>query len=205
MTAPKDGLIRRSMRRFTLGSGPLKRRSDRAQVIGRLVVVLSFLVAPPLAVAAATATTVHLQAVAAAEAAERSRTRAVLLEDATARRRMATDYSGGSPSMAVPVQAVWPVPGGTSREGTVRVRPGLPVGTAVPVWVDREGYLTRPPLDRSGIPTRAATMGALPLFGVPLATWTLYAILRFALDTHRERRWAEDWAAVEPDWNSRLL
>jgi hypothetical protein len=203
MTAPKDTVIRRSLRRFTLGSGPLKRRSDRVQVIGRLVVVLSFLVAPPLAVATVTATTAHLQAVAAAEAAERSPAHAVLLEDAPPPARESSaqgDYSIST----VPVRAAWSGPDETSREGFVLVQPRTPAGTSVPVWVDRQGDLTRAPLDRAGIPTSAAASGALPLIGVPVATWILYACLCFALDAHRERRWAQDWAAVEPDWNSRL-
>jgi hypothetical protein len=75
----------------------------------------------------------------------------------------------------------------------------------VRVWVDHEGTLTRAPLDRAGIPSSAAAMGVLPLIGVPLATWTLYSVLCCALDAHRERRWAQDWATVEPDWNSRML
>jgi hypothetical protein len=204
MTAPKDTLIRRALRRFVLGSGPLKRRSDRLQAIGRFAVVLSFLVAPPLAVAAATATMVHLQSVAAAEEAERSLVRAVMLEDAPS--PAGTSSAHGDPSVTrVPVTAVWSVPGGTPREGTVLVEPGTPVGTTLPAWVDREGNLTRAPLDRAGIPASAAAMGALPLIGVPLVTWTLYAFLCVALDAHRARRWAEDWAAVEPEWNSRLL
>jgi hypothetical protein len=204
MTAPKDPLIRRSLRRFTFGSGPLKRRSDRLQVVGRFVVALSFLIAPALAVAAATATTAHLEVIAEAEAAERSRTHAVLLEDAPAPKHEIGSYGPHSVT-PVPVRAVWSMPGGTTREGTVLVRPGTPVGTAVPAWVDREGNLTRAPRDRSGIPNSAAVMGALPLVGVPAVTWALYAVLCFILDAHRERRWTQDWAAVEPDWHSRLL
>ena len=203
MTTPKNTSIRRSLRRFTLGSGPLKRRSDRVQVVGRFVVVLSFLVAPPLAVAAATAMTGHLQAVAAADAAERSRIRAVLLENAPARTRASSDH-GDASSTTVPVRAVWTAAGRTSREGVVLVPPGAPVGTAVPVWVNREGAPTRAPLDPAGIPTAAAAAAAVPLVGVPLVTWTAYALLCRALDIQRERRWAHDWAEVEPDWNSRL-
>ena len=45
----------------------------------------------------------------------------------------------------------------------------------------------------------------LPLIGVPLATWTLYVVLCVGLDARRDRRWEQDWAAVEPDWHSRLL
>lgn len=207
MTAPKNSPIRRSLRRFLLGSGPLKRRSDRIQVIGRFVVALALLLAPSLAVAAANATTTHLREIADAEAAQRSSTRAVLLETARVAGHDHTDDgdSGINSVTPVPVPAAWRGPGGTWQEGLVMVRPGTPMGTAVPVWVDRGGNLTRPPLDRAGISTSAAGVGVLPLIGVPLVAWTLYAVLCFWLDARRERRWERDWAAVEPDWHSRLL
>jgi hypothetical protein len=204
MSVPKDTPIRRLLRRFALGTGPLKRRSDRIQVIGRLLLVLSFLIAPPLAVAVATASSAHLQTVAATEAAERSRTVAVLLEDAAEPKRDSGEYAA-YPLIRVPVRAVWSVPGGTTGAGIVMVPPGTAADTAVPVWVDRRGELTRAPTDRAVLPGSAAAMGALPLVGVPLAAWTLYAFLCFTLDAHRERRWAQDWAAVEPEWKSRLL
>jgi hypothetical protein len=202
-TAPVHGPIRRTLRRFMLGSGPLKRRSDRIQVVGRLVVGLSLLLAPPLAVATATAMTSHLQAVAAAEAADRSRVRAVLLADAPAIAHTSGDYSSYSDTR-VHAKAVWWLPDGSSREGNVLTAPLTPAGTAVPVWVDRAGNLTRAPLDPAGIPASAYVWGALLLVGLPVACWTLYAVLCFLLDGSRERGWERDWATVEPDWNSRL-
>jgi hypothetical protein len=204
MTAPGGGVIRRSLRRFTLGSGPLKRRSDRVQVLGRWAVVVAFLVSPPLAVATTAATATHLHEVADQEAAERTRTSAVLIETAA----LPTPDpigNGDSSGWRVPARAIWTTPGGTSREGTVPAPPRTPAGSSVRVWVDREGDLTGPPLDRSGVDGTAAAMGALPLIGVPVAAWALYAGLACWLDAHRERRWAEGWAAVEPDWHSRLL
>ena len=138
-------------------------------MIGRFVVALSFLLAPLLAVAAATATTAHLQAVAESEAAERSRTHAVLLEDAPAPdtgEHATTASIRPGPCRCGPT---WPVADGTSREGTVLVPPRTPVGTAVPVWVNRQGNPTRAPLDRAGIPGSAAATGALALIGVPMA------------------------------------
>jgi hypothetical protein len=204
MTAPHNSPVRRSLRRFTLGSGPLKRRSDRLQVVGRFVVVLSFLLAPPLAVAAATATTSHLQEVADAEHAARSPTSAVLLEEAGDPVTDGTD-SGGYSVARVQARAEWAVPGGGSREGIVLAPPRTAAGTVVPVWVDGEGNLTRAPFDRAAIPMSAYVMGALPLVGMPLAAWTVYAVLCFALNASRERKWERDWAAVEPDWHSKLL
>ena len=49
------GPVTRLLRRFTLGSGPLKRRSDRVQVLGRVALLLSVVLAPPVAVAVTTA------------------------------------------------------------------------------------------------------------------------------------------------------
>ncbi|MGY1673312.1 Rv1733c family protein [Geodermatophilus sp. SYSU D00710] len=204
MTARLDALVRRSLRRLVLGSGPLRRPSDRVQAVGRLAVVASLLVAPLLAVAASTATSAHLTAVAAAEAADRSHTRAVLLEQAPSRVERDDAY-GAAPALAVPVRAAWPDAGGALREGVVLVPPGTATGTAVPVWIDGQGEPTSPPLDPSGIPTSAAVMGALSLVGLPLATWTLHVVLTSVLDARRERAWEAEWAAVEPEWRSRLL
>jgi hypothetical protein len=203
MTRARHTPIRSALRRFMLGSGPLKRRSDRLQVLARCAVVLSFLLAPPLAVAAATAATAHLQAVADAEAADRTSVHAVLLEDAPS----LPPSSGDAVYTVTSVQtrAVWPAPGGKNRAGIVLVPPRTPAGTAVPVWVDREGNLTRAPLDRGGIPGSANAMAMLVLIAVPVAAVTLYAVLGVALDAYRERRWERAWAAVEPDWHSRLL
>ncbi|MGY1711964.1 hypothetical protein ACI8AC_20900 [Geodermatophilus sp. SYSU D00758] len=204
MAAQRETCVRRSLRRFTLGTGPLRRRSDRVQVIGRLVVVLSFLVAPVVAVAVSTAAAAHLHAVAAAEAAERSRARAVVLEEAPGPVYPRGEAYGAPPATVVPVRATWSAPGGPHRRGFVTVLPGTPVGTDVLVWIDRDGDLVPAPLDRSVIPDRAAAAGALPLLGLPLATWALHVLLTSVLDVRRERAWEEEWAAVEPGWSSRL-
>ena len=202
MSTTGAGWPRRSLRRLLLGSGPLKRRSDRIQMVARLLVVLAFLAAPSVAVVVTDATKSHLEAVATAQAAERHQVRAVLLEDAVGPPPAA--YYEGAPAQ-VTARASWVPPEGGSRTGVVLVRTGAHAGTAVPVWVDDGGSLADPPLDRTEIPGTALSMAALALIGVPLAAWLLYALLCAALDTHRQRRWAQGWAAVEPVWVSRLL
>jgi hypothetical protein len=202
MTAAKNTPIRRSLRRFTLGSGPIKRRSDRVQLVARVVVVLSFLLAPPLAVAVATGASAHLQAVADAETAELSRTSAVLLENAP------TLADGND--FSVLVLASWVLPAGTpgqseSREGVVFARQGTPAGTVIPLWLDRAGHPTRAPMDHADISAMTTLIAAVALIGLPLATWALYVVLCLMLDARRDRRWEQDWAAVEPEWHSRLL
>ena len=197
-----DGPVRRTLRRFTLGSGPLKRGSDRLQVVGRLVVVLAVLLAPPIAVATGGAVTAHLQAVADAQAAARSHVKAVLLTNAPAATG-GTGYTEVS-TPSVPVQAMWPLPDGEKGQGLVPAAPGSPAGSSVPVWVGRDGELTPPPLDPAGISTTAVAVGALPLIGLPVVTWLLYALFCAVLNALRDRRWARDWAAVEPVWKSQL-
>src|SRR3712207_8827777 len=82
MNTSTDTALHRSLRWFALGSGPLKRGSDRLQVAGRLVVVLALLVAPPLAGAAMAVVTAQLEGLGAAEASERTYADAGPLEDA---------------------------------------------------------------------------------------------------------------------------
>jgi hypothetical protein len=204
MISAMSSPARRWLRRFTLGSGPLKRSSDRVQVAGRIVLVVSVLIAPSLAVAAGTAATAHYESVAASQWEERSRVTAVLLEDPPDTAPRSYGAGGGTELPTVLVRASWPLPEGGSREGRVPVPPQASAGTQVPVWIDREGRLTTAPLDRARIADWEVMTAALPLFGVPLLTWTLYAVLCAVLDARRQRRWARDWAAVEPSWNPHL-
>jgi hypothetical protein len=200
MTSP-GGRLRRAIRRFTLGSGPLKRRSDRVQLVARVLVVLAFVAAPPAAVVVAAVTTGDLEAVAATQAADRHQTRAVVLQDAPAPdSRASDDVSLG----AVPAQAGWTTPRGIARVGTALVRPGTRVGQTLTVWQDGDGNLTRPPRDRDDIPGSAMAVAAIPLLGLPLLAWTLYAAVCSVLEGHRDRRWTAEWAVVEPVWRRQL-
>ena len=203
MTAPTHGWFRRAVRGFTLGSGPLKRLSDRLQMVARVVVVLAVAAAPALAVAAATATTADLESVATTEAADRHPSQALVLHDAPVR----TDQEDTAypPVLTVATAAQWIAPDGGVHEGTVRVRPGTRAGTSVPVWVGGDGELATAPLPPQSIQGSAMAVGALVLVGVPVTAWTLYFFLCFALDARRERAWEKGWAAVEPIWGTRLL
>src|SRR3954453_7526767 len=74
----------RLLRWFVLGSGPLKRGSDRLQVLARVLLVITVVGAVPVALAVVTATFSQAQAAAAVEAADRHHVRATLLTDAAA-------------------------------------------------------------------------------------------------------------------------
>jgi hypothetical protein len=204
MTRSTDSRFRQVARRFTLGSGPLKRGSDRVQMVARLLVVLAFLAAPPLAVLAATRTATHLEHLAAEQAADRYQASAVLLEDASTDGVVAAPSSHSSGPISRQARARWSTTTGQECTGTVLAPAGAPAGTAVPVWADRRCTLTRPPLTPVDIPGTATAMALLPLLGTPVVTWVCYALLCAALDARRDRRWTEEWAAVEPDWGAQL-
>jgi hypothetical protein len=209
MTRSTDSRPRRAVRRFTLGSGPLKRGSDRVQMTARVVVVLAFLAAAPLAVLTDTRETTHLKQLAAAQAADRQRTTAVLLHDAPATDPNANDSTDGTTSSQVLARARWSTPAARGRaaqehEGLVLVAPNTRAGTGVPVWVNRRGVLTHAPLDPRNISGTAAAMAVVPLLGVPGLVWLGYAVLCAVLDVRRDRRWADEWAAVEPGWRAQL-
>jgi hypothetical protein len=203
MTASVLSWPRRSLRRFLLGSGPLKRRSDRVQMAGRLALVLAVVAAPVLGVVVATLTTTSLEATATRQAADRHHGLAVLLEDAPAATPSADGYAQAG-GWTVATRATWPLPDGTTREGTVPATPGASAGTTVPLWLDGEGNRTVAPLDPTAIPATALAMAVLPLLGVPVTAWTLYALLCFGLDSRRQRRWEQEWVTVEREWRHRL-
>ncbi|WP_156036370.1 hypothetical protein [Blastococcus sp. URHD0036] len=204
------GPVRRVIRRFTLGSGELKRPTDRVQMVARFVVVLAVVLAPlPAAVAVGT-TTARLQAQATQQAAERHRADAVLLDAAdtatgsTTADTVSGTTSGAGAAVVVAVRATWRTAAGAAREGTVLAAPGTPAGAVVQIWLGPAGTPVAPPLTRGEVAGMATIAGVLVLMGLPLAAWALYAALVVALDAHRARGWAQEWAAVEPRWGTRL-
>jgi len=68
------------LRRFTLGSGPLKRTSDRLQFLARVLLVVSLVTAIPVSLAVATAAYTQARTQALAQAADRHRVTARLLD-----------------------------------------------------------------------------------------------------------------------------
>ena len=195
------GRLGRAMRRFTLGSGSLKRRTDRVQMAARFVVVLAVALAPVPAAVAVGTTTTRLEARAAQQAAERQLVAAVLLTDAE---RLTDSAADNGAAVVVPVRVRW-TSGDPPREGNVFVAPGTRAGSTVHVWRGPHGGHVAPPLNRRDITRMATISGALVLLGGPLGVWALYATLVVALDAHRARRWGQEWAAVEPRWGTRLM
>jgi hypothetical protein len=187
-----------ALRRFTLGSGPLKRGSDRLQVLARVLLLCTLLVAVPIALAVATSTGSRARIQAAAQVAERHQVSARLLEDAPWTSAGADDVAARSPA-----QAVWTGPSGIEQEVLVLVPAGSPAGTTVGLWADRDGRLAQEPLSEGDIVASSVGHALLTLFLIATSAVAAYLSLRKLLDRGRSRRWAAEWVVVEPVWTRR--
>jgi hypothetical protein len=188
------------LRRFTLGSGPLKRGSDRLEFVARVLLVCSLLTAVPISLAVGTVAHTHAAAQAKAQAADRHRVTARLLDDIPAPADEAwssasawanavwTDSAGIEHRLSVPV----PVPA-TAR-----------AGDPVSVWIDQDGNRTTRPLSDGDVTGQAVGQGAVTLAVLSLIAAGAYRSVRTLLDRSRFRRWAADWATVEPVWTRRV-
>lgn len=195
---PAHGVVRRLM----LGSGPLKRRSDRLEMLSRVVLAVVLLLAAPVALAVATATATDLRATAQLQAATRTQVLAVLLEDAISRPDAGEVATVGGTTTRT--DGTWTAPDGTTREAEVPAPFGSRAGDAVPVWIDQDGALTRAPL-RDGDMTAAMAMSGGGTFVLIIAAAAAtHGLVCWRLDRHRDRRWSAEWAAVEPTWSGRI-
>jgi hypothetical protein len=183
------------LRRFTLGSGPLKRASDRLECLARLLLVCSLLTAVPISLAVVTTTYVQARATATAQAADRHRVTARLLEDVPA----TAGQDWRSPGQDQ-VTAVWTDPAGIEHRVTVPVPPSTRAGTTVSLWTDRNGNRTTRPLSHGDVVGQAGGQGIVTFAVLSLIAWGAYRSFRTLLDRNRFRRWAAEWAVVEPVW-----
>jgi hypothetical protein len=186
---------RRLFRRFTLGSGPLKRGSDRIQVGARALLLALLLAAVAVSLAVATAAATQTRDLADDQAASRHPVTATLLHDA-----VPPDGAGSVAS----VVATWSAPSGGGREGVVHVRTAAEAGTTVTVWVDEDGAITARPLGDADVVARAVGYGVPTLIGCSVLATLGYLGVCALLDRGRMRRWATDWAVVEPVWSRKV-
>jgi hypothetical protein len=188
----------RGLRRFTLGSGPLKRTSDRIEFLARILLVCTLAMTFPVALAVASVTHAQALAEATAQSLERQRVDAVLVEDPVVR-SSPTDVP-----RATSAPATWRGPSGTEHTGLVVVPTGARAGATVPIWVDRDGNLTTRPLDDEGAVAEAAGMAGGTYLLIAALAVGVHVLLLAALDRSRLRRWAADWAVIEPVWTRRV-
>ena len=196
------GPARGAVRRLTLGSGPLKRMSDRIEMLSRLVLAVVLTLAAPVALTVANATATDLRATAQLQATTREQVLAVLLQDATPRPDASTGTTAAGTITLT--DGTWTARDGTSREGKVLARYGLRAGDTVRIWIDQDGALTRAPLRDSDVTAATAVAGGGVFVLVIVAAGATHGLVCWALNRHRDRRWSADWATVEPTWSGRL-
>jgi hypothetical protein len=184
-----------ALRRFTLGSGPLKRGSDRLEFLARVLVLCTVLVATPIGLAVATVTYTQARTEGAAVAADRHRVAARLLEDAAPPAEPAR--TSGAEVRGI---AVWTDPADIEHEGPVSVPAGAKAGHTVSVWIDGDGNRTPPPPSAGEIRGRAVIGGFATWFALSVTGVGAYLGARALLDRSRLRRWGAEWASVEPVW-----
>lgn len=192
-----SGTARRLLRRFTLGSGPLKRASDRIEFAARVLLVVLVLAAVPVALAVATATATQTRSLADIQSASRHLVVATLLADAE-------PVVGADAGAGASVTATWTAPSGAVREGVIRVRTAAEAGTTVTVWVDEDGDVTTRPLTDADVVARAIGYGLPTFLGISALAVLGYLGVHTLLDRGRMRRWASDWAVVEPVWSRKV-
>jgi hypothetical protein len=188
-----------ALRRLTLGSGPLKRTSDRLEALARILLVFVLLMGIAVALAVATATYTQRRSEATAQAADRHRVSAELLENASLPTAASEDIAdvGQAP-------VVWTAPSGVERQAVVSVPIRAKAGSNLFIWVDRDGDRTPPPLDDGDVATVAVGYALLTYLGISVGAVVAYRLFRNLLERSRARRWATEWAAVEPVWTGKV-
>jgi len=182
-----------------LGSGPLKRSTDRIQVLARVLLVLTVLMAVPIALAVATATGSSIRSVADAEAASRHQVSATLVEDAVAPPMSDAEHA----VMSAKVDATWSGATGI-RRGAVRAPAAAKAGSTVDIWVDDSGALTTAPMDGSQVVGQTVIASLATFAGISAAAGLGYVTICRLLERGRMRRWGHDWSVVEPVWSGKV-
>jgi hypothetical protein len=191
------GPLARGIRRFTLGSGPLKRGSDTVEYLSRLLVLLLVLASVPVALTAGTVLRSDLAALARQQAGERTQVAAVATADALARDDV-------PPRARVPVPARWTSPGGTPVEGDVPAHPSVRAGDTLTVWTTADGRRADEPMTPSEVWHSTLVLVAVGWVGGLGSVVLLHASLCRLLERRRDRRWTREWARVEPTWSRRV-
>ena len=187
-----------AIRRFTSGSGPLERNSDRVETLARVVLTSVLLSAVAIALAVAAASHTQGRSDVIAQAAERQQVSAELLEDAMVPK-------GGSDNVPDVAQAtaMWTAPSGAERAAVISVSVGAKAGSTTAIWIDRNGDRTTRPLSSGDVVGQAVGTALLTYLGISMVAIGAFRLFRRQLDRSRSRRWAAEWVVVEPRWTGR--
>lgn len=170
------------------------RASDRIQRWGRVLLVVIFLLAAPLA-SAATGRAVHdAETRHAATLSDTRKVEARLISDAGGPAAVV----GAQTTVRAPVR--WTQPDGTVRTAVVSVWAGSPAGTTVPIWTTAQGVATSSGPATPGEVVASAWLTATGTFvvaaGLFIAVWKVFTKL---VDSIRCMGWEKEWDEVEAE------
>jgi hypothetical protein len=189
----------RAVRRWRPDRNPLRRRSDRVELVVVGVLVAVFCAGTPFAVRAAGNWTYGASLrEQRAEIAAWHEVRATVLQTVPEMNEYAS-----APGISPEVIARWTAPDGQVRKSLLYVVGGARVGSTFVVWTDRVGQLTNPPLQESQIATRADLDEGLAVAVLAIALLIIGALAHHALDRYRLAAWGADWLATGPRWSPR--
>ncbi|MFI7636777.1 hypothetical protein [Nonomuraea sp. NPDC049400] len=184
------------VRRYWLGRNPLRRRSDRLEAAGVAVTVILLLFSVwPAVVMGRLAYENGLRAERAGPGI-RQQVTATLLQDAP-------DAVVGPDNGVAPesrAAARWVAPSGGQRTGQVAVPAGTKAGTAVKVWIDGRGELTRPPTSHADTLAGAVITTLLVIVGAAATLMLGLRSFTWLLDRGRYAAWDASWAEACERW-----
>ncbi|MET8772734.1 hypothetical protein [Streptomyces sp. NPDC004658] len=188
------------VRVLRLRRNPLCRRSDLVRAWVGLGLLLAAPAATPAAlVLAGDAAHRHYTRTAQQQAATRHPTTAILLEDA---RRHPEPGSAEARKTRYPAKVRFTDPHGHTRTATADVRPALPRGSAVRVWVGTDGTVTDPPLSPGEIRSRAMGSAILATLGVHATAAAAYGTVSRVIQRRNLAAWDTAWARTAPRWTT---
>lgn len=192
------GALPRCARWLGLDRNPLRRGTDRIEVVLRLAMVILLVVAMPVAAVAAGRQADHVALNRAyAQRAGDHLVNAVLLENAPVT---------GVPDPYTSIQTAWVLarwrpPGRPARTGQVLALVGARTGSTVRTWIDPSGAVTSPPPDHRLIVGDVCIAVMLTCIVSVLLLLVLGTFARRALDRRRMRAWEAEWRAIGPLWS----
>jgi hypothetical protein len=191
-------MMARLTRWIGLDGNPLRRRTDRAATALTLVLLAVFLIGAPL-LSAAAAHWAGRAAAADRQAARSWRQVPAILLDSAAVSASAEGFDASSWGTAR-----WTAPDGRTRTGAIPVSVGLTAGQVVPLWVDKAGSPTGPPVSRGAVLSREVGPAVIVPVALGIVLLSLAASGRWLLDRRRLADWEAAWTAVGPQWTRRF-
>jgi hypothetical protein len=174
---------------------PLIRPSDRLETWIRRFLMLVLVLGLPVAALSAglTAYESSMRTV-QAQSTERQEVNA----------RLKSSVKGATADGKQQAEVRWTDDNGKVRTGTTLVKSGTPEGATVPVWLDRQGTITSPPMTTLTARTNGWFVGGMAAVGVVGGFFAARAGTRRVLDRRRYAQWDTEWDRVEPLWSARF-